>query len=295
MAGIDSYTKLILHGDESPLVDSSLTPKALTLLGGVARSAVESKFDGYAAYFDGGNDKIQVADSDDWYPALGEWSVDFWIKWSTIPTSNWNDIFSQITAEGTNNGGMQFGSMPSGGYLLNFTYFPDGTNYVTVPTSGFSWTTDWTHLAVGRDNVANQIKIFVDGTLRGSQAIAAETTFYNSNQNFVVGGRNGTAVHNIHGYMDDFNFVKANCLYRSDFTPPTSAYSAESFHIKGISSDAARFIVLNESDWSIDSNTEESSGVYDIEVTDTNKKLIIARKADGESVGFGDVTPHTEN
>lgn len=51
----------------------------------------------------------------------------------------------------------------------------------------------------------------------------------------------------------------------------------------------ARIIIIEESGWTIESNTEESAGSYSVEDLAAGKKLIIARKSDGEAVAFGDV------
>ncbi|RLI63485.1 MAG: hypothetical protein DRO67_05660 [Candidatus Asgardarchaeum californiense] len=61
------------------------------------------------------------------------------------------------------------------------------------------------------------------------------------------------------------------------------------YKISGTLSDAARIIVLKESDWSIESNTEESNSAYTVEDLAVGKKFTIARKSDGEVVAYGDV------
>ena len=63
------------------------------------------------------------------------------------------------------------------------------------------------------------------------------------------------------------------------------------YKISGTLSDAARIIVIKESDWSIESNTEESVGAYEVDSLETGAKFILGRKSDGESVGYGNVTP----
>ena len=53
--------------------------------------------------------------------------------------------------------------------------------------------------------------------------------------------------------------------------------------------DAARIIIIKESDWSIESNTNESSGSYGVDGLESGKKLVLARKSDGEALAFGNV------
>ena len=52
-----------------------------------------------------------------------------------------------------------------------------------------------------------------------------------------------------------------------------------------------RIIVINESDWTIEHNQIHSSGGYEIDTEDNNKKTLIARLNDGQSVGAGNLTP----
>jgi len=63
------------------------------------------------------------------------------------------------------------------------------------------------------------------------------------------------------------------------------------YKISGTLSDAARIIIIKESDWSIESNTTESVGAYEIGSLEAGAKLVAGRKSDGESLGYGSITP----
>jgi hypothetical protein len=58
--------------------------------------------------------------------------------------------------------------------------------------------------------------------------------------------------------------------------------------IGGSLSDAARIIILDESDWSIINNEEKSAGSYYIPTT-SGAKMVVARKSDGEVLVYGNV------
>jgi hypothetical protein len=66
-------------------------------------------------------------------------------------------------------------------------------------------------------------------------------------------------------------------------------------NISGNLSDNARLIIVNESDWSVESNTEESSGSFEITGLSAGDKTIISRATTGECLGFGNVTPTIPN
>lgn len=63
------------------------------------------------------------------------------------------------------------------------------------------------------------------------------------------------------------------------------------YKISGTLSGAARIIIIKESDWSIESNTEESVGAYEVDELVSGAKLVLARKSDGEALGYGSVAP----
>lgn len=63
------------------------------------------------------------------------------------------------------------------------------------------------------------------------------------------------------------------------------------YKISGTLSEDSRVIIVNESDWSVESNTQESSGSYEILSLASGTKTVIARANDGYSLGFGNVVP----
>lgn len=62
------------------------------------------------------------------------------------------------------------------------------------------------------------------------------------------------------------------------------------YKISGTLGDDARIIVVNESDWSAETNSNESAGAYEIGDLDSGTKLVIARKYDGEILSYTGVT-----
>lgn len=67
------------------------------------------------------------------------------------------------------------------------------------------------------------------------------------------------------------------------------------YTISGTLTDAARVVIIEEAAWTIESNTNESAGLFDVDfgTSDPGQLFVIARKADGESLVFGNVTPHS--
>lgn len=65
------------------------------------------------------------------------------------------------------------------------------------------------------------------------------------------------------------------------------------YKISGNLGEDATIIVFKESDWSVDKSSEEVAGNYNIEGLVPGEKLIVARKSDGHSASYGNVTPAT--
>ena len=64
--------------------------------------------------------------------------------------------------------------------------------------------------------------------------------------------------------------------------------------ISGNISNDSRIIVVKETDWVVESNTNKTAGAFEITGLDFSKKTVIARATSGECAGYGDVTPVTE-
>jgi hypothetical protein len=218
MAGIDEYTKLCLHMDDAGLSDSSLTPKTMTLVGDVARSATQSKFGGYAAVFDGTGDQITTPDSADWAFGAGNFTVDFWIYFNSLPSSNgvYNGGCGQWV-DSTHYWAFYFGR--NAGFQRVY-FSASGTTLDIQANTGVS-TGTWYHFAVVRNGTA--FNIYKDGVSIGSGTSAGTLTDVAA---VLQIGRQTTGAY-LNGYIDEFRLSLGIARWTTDFTPPTEAYSAD--------------------------------------------------------------------
>ena len=64
--------------------------------------------------------------------------------------------------------------------------------------------------------------------------------------------------------------------------------------ISGTVQESTRVIIINESDWTIESNTTET-GSYEITGLSSGKKTVIAQATDDyQTTGYGNITPLAE-
>lgn len=210
--GNDSYTKLLLHFDNS-WTDSSASNRS-TATNTASLSSAQSKFGGYSSYFNSTN--ITYADSDDWDFGAGDFTIDCWIRKDA--TGSWKYICGQANSSGslfpfhfsilsTN---LMFFSASSNGSSAAFTM--SGTTAISANT--------WYHVCVVRNG--NTWKMFLNGTQEATTT--SSITLYNSAQSFGVGSNGAYTVNKWIGYIDEFRVSKGIARWTSNFTPPTLAY-----------------------------------------------------------------------
>jgi len=221
-AGMDQYTKLMLHCDGSnggtTFTDSSDSPHTVTPTGNTHTDTAVKKFGTAAAQFDGTGDNLSIPDSADWEFGAGEFTIDTWVYATTTTAA------AVVVQQGVVTGNDR-------SFWLRFKY--DGTNLMC-----FAWSTDgtwqtkqladpdafptgqWVHVAITRDS--NTLRLYIDGVQKNS---TTETgSLHNSTQALYVGS-DADATNSWNGYMDEIR-ISNTCRYPNGttFTPPTTAY-----------------------------------------------------------------------
>ena len=272
--------------DEVGLTDSSSNSYTTTINGNAARSAAQSKFGGYSAVLDGNGDYITVPDNDDWHFGSGDFTIDFWVRFSDV-SSGYHRLVGHWEA---GNPQRSFALTYSADTdTLRFSYSTDGSSSSTKAESWNPSVNTWYHVAVVRDG--DDLHSFIDGNEIGTSTDVSGVSLYNATVSLSVGtifSFGSPDVGCLYGYMDELRISKGIARWTSNFDVPTEAYFK--CDISGTLSDDARVIVMKEIDWSIESNTTETAGSYSITTT-SGTKLVIAKKSDGEVLVFGDVTP----
>jgi hypothetical protein len=165
----DSSIKLLLHMDDVGLTDSSLYNRSVTLNGNVNRSATQSKFGGYSAYFDGAGDWLEFADSSDWDISSGDFSWELWF----YPESGGNSVQSLI-CQGEHAGQstqINMLSYEQSNTRLRWLVRNDSGNVIDLNTPvGSISANEWYHVAMTREGTT--YRIFINGLLKASAVSA---------------------------------------------------------------------------------------------------------------------------
>jgi len=232
----DSYTKLLLHANgctdgsgtgagiggaafsNTQFKDSEDTAKTLTANGGAQLSPLQGKFGGSSAYLDGTGDYLSLADNDDWDFGTGDFTIDFWVRFNTLPdTSVAQTLF---TNEGYSSGSQVNLYNASGTLKLYFYIVGENTNANWTPSIG-----TWYHLVFVR--ASGTAKMFVNGTQLGTDTtLSGNITGLTSG--LIIGSYAGSSQYT-DAYIDEFRISKGIARWTANFTPPTAPYTSDSY------------------------------------------------------------------
>lgn len=200
------YVTLLLPmngaNSSTSFIDSSRTAKVITVNDGAQISTTRSKFGGSSAYFDGANDYLSVASSEDFNFGSLNFTIELWVNRVGLGTG---DRFLV-----SRNNGSDFLFRWEAANILQFYI-----NSNLILSNSFAFDVDtWYHFAVVRSG--NNFILFVNGV---SVATATTSiTMNNSGQPVLVGGY--TAGDYFNGYIDDLRITKGIARYTANFTVP---------------------------------------------------------------------------
>jgi hypothetical protein len=197
---------LLLHMNDAGLTD--VLGHTITVTGAV-RSATESKFGGYSAYFDGSGDRLYTPMVSEFNIGYDDFTLEFWyypvsaIASDRIIQSRDGDTYAGIYLSHTSATGVQF-------YISsNGTAFVGGGISFTVTQNA------WQHIAIVRSS--GEVRAYKDGAYTGTAYAANVSVYYNAADSFFIGGQ--TSGRTINGYIDDFRYTRA-ARYLSNFSVP---------------------------------------------------------------------------
>ena len=199
-------TVLMLHFNESPLLDSSVYQHTVTNTGGV-NSGTNSLF-GNNQYF-GGNSgfNVNVQNSSVFNFGSGDFTIEGWVHPLGYDTRNPQYLFSRD--DGTSI--MYIRIAPR---VVEFFDNQLGTIVGSLSVDGDVWN----HIAVTRSGTS--VRLFVNGQLSGSLTTSASITDCSSAIRF-AGAIAGGAV-SLGGRIEDWRIIKDYAAYTAPFSVPVS-------------------------------------------------------------------------
>lgn len=218
----DTDTKLMLHYDGSDgsttFTDSSSTGRSMTANGNAQIDTAQSKFGGASGLFDGTGDYVSTSDSNDWFLGTGDFTIDVWVRFSTIShsqfiVSQYDGANQQIHYLWWDSGG--------GGFIETTGTDISGSGTVLAFAAWSASANVWYHVAVVRSSTV--FKYYIDGT--GLSTTSDTDSLENSGGNLKV-GQNAVASGHFEGWMDELRFIKGTAVWTANFTPPSTSYTS---------------------------------------------------------------------
>lgn len=213
----DNYTKLLMsmEGNSSDEIHD------ITLKGNASFNSDEKKFGNSSLYTNSSSDFISIPDSDDWYLGTEDFTIECWIKptnTTTIP------IYGQIQDGSSDNNRIMFGYW-SGKW--NF-YARSSVVAVNINVSDTVTANEWSHIAITRSG--DDFRFFKNGIQIGTTTTDSSTIPNNAGLAYIGAIRlSSTWPVTFRGNMDEFRFSKGIARWTSNFTPPTSQYTTDSY------------------------------------------------------------------
>jgi|GEM_PF-1090062 len=216
----DEHDRLLLHLDETTgttAYSSDWGSKSGTASGNPIFGPA-GKF-GTTTNFDGVNDYISFPDSDDW-DLDGDFTIDFWIKTASPSTYQFPIVHRNY---GNTAGMFQFYIESS---KINFnSYNSSDSQTAGILQSGTILANTWYHVAVVRSG--STATMYINGTSVSTDSTASGSISGDPSSLILGYLINYGAYFN--GSLDEFRLSKGIARWTSNFTPPTSAYTADQY------------------------------------------------------------------
>lgn len=207
---------LLLRGDGAngsrSIIDSSPSPKIVTVVGNAQISTAQAKFGGASIAFDGSGDYLTLTDSGNGFAfGIGDFTLEWWFRsTSTTPFA------SMMTRFYNDPGGISFMLNGDSGNGRPEIYWREYSSALFIQSSigGFN-DGAWHHYAFVRSGTT--CYMFIDGVNCGvrigvSTSVPSSTIYIGSDRQFL--GRDYT------GNIDNLRITKGVARYTSAFTPP---------------------------------------------------------------------------
>ena len=219
---LDAYTKTASHFDGADTATAYTDPVAgaYTFIGTAQLDTAQYKFGTASLLLDGNSDYVSLADSASWTFGSGNFTVDFWIRFSGVSpgqflVSNWTGTSSTSSF-----------AITMGGDEAN-TKFVFNTSFTDATTSGWQvgaltpTTNTWYHVAFVRNG--NDFNLYVNGTL--DKTYSSSKTLIDSTAVLRIGASvNASPEYFLNGWMDEVRVSNGIARWTANFTPPIQPY-----------------------------------------------------------------------
>lgn len=232
MAGIDTYTKLLIHcdgADASTLFyDASSSSHTISVNADTQVDVAQKKFGNASALFDGTGDNMNLADHVDWTLGTSDFVIDMQVRFSSVAAECGLMASYQ---DASNYWSLRWDDTED----LKFEVEIAGSVDVAISETWAPLVDTWYHVAVVKSS--GSYYMFINGTQLGTEdADATEIPNFGGNL-FVGTAYSQTLAANalMAGWLDEVRLSKGTDRgWTSNFSAPTVAYSHGSSGFLGL-------------------------------------------------------------
>lgn len=252
-------TVALLHGEgtnnSTTIVDSGLIASDWNALGDAKVSTAQSKFGSASIAINVANaenrtnnsgSRVQAtADPTAFAFGTGDFTIEFWVRFSHLASSGATILMD--TRPGAANGSYGVLYMEATDFANKIIYYNSGSPRLgsiapVVDT--------WTHVAVSRGS--GETRLFVDGVMTGTPYFSDPPIAYTDAMDYQpclpVFGSDALGSSQMSGYLDDIRITKGEAKYIENFTPPSTALTAEGTFLT-VEADAVLELVSTGTEW----------------------------------------------
>lgn len=219
-----SNVALLLHGNgpnaSASFTDYSSKSRIIAPSFGATISTAQSKFNGSAMAFSGGNGaRIDVPASTDFALAARNFTFETWL-YKTANNANGARLWN--SAGGDAFDGLSFSLGTTGGFSVNASSNGTAWNLVSIDSIAALALNTWHHLAVVRNG--GSLLAFVNGTLFTLLTTLGTTALYNNTLGHVIGSQAASPYRSLTGYLAEYRITLDVARYTAAFTVPATPF-----------------------------------------------------------------------
>jgi len=232
---VDSYTVSLLHMDGADATtsfpdDGQSHAHTWTANGNVQVDTAQSKFGGASALFDGAGDFLTTTDDTDFQFGTGDWTVDFWVRFSAIGSSQTLYDGRPNATEGL------YPTIYFNATTQTMRYYTNSADRIIGNTIIVGNT--WYHVAVAR--ASGVTRLYVNGAQEGSPYVDTNNYTNGTSRPVIGASGNNTANQNLGGWIDEHRVSKGIARYTTtNVTADNDALTKILLHMNG--ADATTF------------------------------------------------------
>jgi len=225
----DTDCKLMLpfNGSDgaTSTTDSSSSAHTINFVNNAQLSTTSPKFGTAALFLDGTDDGVNAADSADWSNGASDATIDFWVKYGSLTSTNNIQVFYQQCNNTSNF--VHFYHKAGADDSIQFTAASGGSTVFNMESSAGSFVPSagtWYHIAKKRSG--SSWTFYVDGSAISGGTFTDSDSWPDIAASLSLGKSDRTncssVIDDLNGRLDEFRWVKGTAV-----TPPSGGPAAE--------------------------------------------------------------------